>query len=77
LHHSKRLGRAGDVWHAPVFITLTGGNIGWQIGVQSSDIVLVHQNDTYAEHGVFGIDHVAWGLLLPGLSVDVGTMLNA
>lgn len=31
----------GGVWHAPVFITLTGGNIGWQIGVQSSDIVLV------------------------------------
>ncbi|TWU48025.1 lipid-binding SYLF domain-containing protein [Rubripirellula reticaptiva] len=29
------------VWHAPVFITLTGGNIGWQIGVQSSDIILV------------------------------------
>ena len=28
-------------WHAPVFITLTGGNIGWQVGVQSSDIVLV------------------------------------
>lgn len=29
------------VWHAPVFITLTGGNIGWQAGLQSSDIVLV------------------------------------
>lgn len=29
------------VWHAPVFMTLTGGNIGWQIGVQSSDIILV------------------------------------
>jgi lipid-binding SYLF domain-containing protein len=29
------------VWHAPVFITLTGGNLGWQVGVQSSDIVLV------------------------------------
>lgn len=29
------------IWHAPVFITLTGGNIGWQIGVQSSDLVLV------------------------------------
>lgn len=28
-------------WHAPVFISLTGGNIGWQAGVQSSDIVLV------------------------------------
>lgn len=29
------------VWHAPVFITLVGGNIGWQVGVQSSDIILV------------------------------------
>ncbi|WP_417732694.1 lipid-binding SYLF domain-containing protein [Rosistilla oblonga] len=29
------------IWHAPVFITLTGGNIGWQAGLQSSDIVLV------------------------------------
>lgn len=28
-------------WHAPVFITLTGGNIGWQVGLQSSDLVLV------------------------------------
>ena len=28
-------------WHAPVFISLTGGNIGWQVGVQSSDIILV------------------------------------
>jgi len=28
-------------WRAPVFITLSGGNIGWQVGVQSSDILLV------------------------------------
>ncbi len=33
------------IWHAPVFITLTGGNIGWQIGVQSSDIVLVFKTE--------------------------------
>jgi lipid-binding SYLF domain-containing protein len=32
---------ADGVWHAPVFITLTGGNIGWQAGLQSSDIILV------------------------------------
>ncbi len=32
---------ADGLWHAPVFITLTGGNVGWQIGVQSSDIILV------------------------------------
>tara|TARA_R110002073_G_scaffold1987_2_gene13940 strand:- start:6912 stop:8012 length:1101 start_codon:yes stop_codon:yes gene_type:complete len=33
------------VWHAPVFITLTGGNIGWQVGVQSSDIILVFKTE--------------------------------
>jgi lipid-binding SYLF domain-containing protein len=32
---------ADGVWHAPVFITLTGGNVGWQVGVQASDIILV------------------------------------
>jgi SH3 domain-containing YSC84-like protein 1 len=32
------------MWHAPVFITLTGGNIGWQAGVQSSDIILVFKS---------------------------------
>ncbi|MEQ8787764.1 MAG: lipid-binding SYLF domain-containing protein [Pirellulaceae bacterium] len=30
----------GD-WRMPVFISLTGGNIGYQIGVQSTDLVLV------------------------------------
>ena len=28
-------------WHAPVFVTLTGGSIGWQVGVQSTDVILV------------------------------------
>jgi lipid-binding SYLF domain-containing protein len=28
-------------WRAPVFLTLTGGSIGWQAGAQASDIVLV------------------------------------
>lgn len=28
-------------WQAPSFISLTGGNVGWQIGVQSTDVVLV------------------------------------
>ena len=31
-------------WQAPVFITLTGGNIGWQAGVQATDVVLVFQD---------------------------------
>ncbi len=28
-------------WTAPMFITITGGSIGWQIGVQATDLVLV------------------------------------
>ena len=28
-------------WHAPVFVSLTGGNVGWQVGIQSSDVILV------------------------------------
>lgn len=32
---------ARGVWSNPAFITLTGGSIGWQVGVQSTDIVLV------------------------------------
>ncbi len=28
-------------WHAPVFISMTGGNIGWQAGLQATDVVLV------------------------------------
>jgi lipid-binding SYLF domain-containing protein len=34
--------RAGhDDWELPVFISLTGGNIGWQVGLQSTDLILV------------------------------------
>jgi lipid-binding SYLF domain-containing protein len=32
-------------WSSPVFVTLTGGSIGFQAGVQSSDVVLVFRND--------------------------------
>jgi len=28
-------------WRAPLFVTLTGGSIGWQAGAQSTDLVLV------------------------------------
>lgn len=35
-------------WSAPVFVQLTGGSFGWQIGGQSTDLVLVAMN----EHGL-------------------------
>ncbi|MFO0947141.1 MAG: lipid-binding SYLF domain-containing protein [Planctomycetota bacterium] len=31
-------------WSNPVFLTITGGSLGWQAGAQSTDIVLVFMN---------------------------------
>jgi len=33
-----------NVWHYPVMVTLTGASFGWQIGAQSTDIILVFKN---------------------------------
>jgi lipid-binding SYLF domain-containing protein len=33
----------GD-WSNPIFITLSGGSIGWQVGAQSADIILVFKS---------------------------------
>ncbi len=38
-------------WSNPAFITLTGGSLGWQIGAQSTDIILVFKT----REGVDGI----------------------
>lgn len=32
-------------WSNPAFITLTGGSIGWQVGAEAADIVLVLANE--------------------------------
>jgi lipid-binding SYLF domain-containing protein len=36
-------------WSNPVFITLTGGSIGWQIGAESTDVVLIFKNKRSVE----------------------------
>jgi lipid-binding SYLF domain-containing protein len=36
-------------WSNPVFITLSGGSVGWQIGAQSTDIVLVFKTKKSVE----------------------------
>lgn len=36
-------------WSNPVFITITGGSIGWQIGVESIDIILVFKSSRSIE----------------------------
>ena len=36
--------RTPNGWSAPVFVQLAGGSFGWQIGGQSTDLVLVAMN---------------------------------
>lgn len=36
--------RATNTWSNPAFVNMTGGSIGWQIGVESVDLVLLVMN---------------------------------
>ncbi len=51
-------------WSNPAFITLTGGSIGWQIGAQSSDIILVFKSRK-------GIDSIQNGKLTLGANASI------
>ena len=44
-HGLMSLKTADGTWSNPVFVTLTGGSIGFQAGVQSADVVLVFRTD--------------------------------
>ena len=46
-------------WSNPAFITLTGGSVGWQIGAQSTDVILVFKNRG-------GVERIANGKLTLG-----------
>lgn len=41
-------------WTAPTFVELTGGSVGWQLGVQSTDVVLVFKNKQGIENLLSG-----------------------
>lgn len=42
--------RTTGSWSLPTFVQMTGGSIGWQIGVQSVDLVLLVMNKDGVEH---------------------------
>ncbi len=53
-----------DSWSNPAFITLTGGSIGWQVGVDSTDVILVFKTRK-------GVDGIANGKLTLGANATV------
>jgi lipid-binding SYLF domain-containing protein len=54
----------GSTWSNPAFVTLTGGSFGWQIGAQSTDIILVFKTRR-------GIDDIAQGKLTLGADAAI------
>jgi lipid-binding SYLF domain-containing protein len=48
-------------WSNPVFITLVGGGIGWQAGIQSTDLVLVFKTSRSLDRILRGKDKVTLG----------------
>lgn len=41
-------------WSNPVFISVTGGSVGWQIGAQSTDVILVFKSKKSVEGMIDG-----------------------
>lgn len=41
---------AKGAWQSPQFITITGGGIGWQAGVQSTDVILVFRSQSSVQN---------------------------
>ena len=51
-------------WSNPSFITITGGSIGWQIGVQKADIILVFKSRK-------SIDNITQGKFTLGVDASI------
>src|SRR5690606_13780874 len=51
-------------WSNPAFVTLTGGSFGWQIGAQSTDIILVFKTRE-------GVDNISKGKLTLGADASI------
>ena len=56
--------RDDNSWSNPAFVTLTGGSFGFQIGAQSTDVILVFKTR-------MGIDNIANGKLTLGADASI------
>jgi len=51
-------------WSNPAFIAMTGGSVGWQVGAQSTDVILVFRTRK-------GVENIANGKLTLGADASV------
>jgi lipid-binding SYLF domain-containing protein len=64
-------------WSNPVFIALAGGSFGWQIGVQSADIVLVFRSRRSLERVLRGKGKLTLGADVAVAAGPVGRQAEA
>lgn len=64
-------------WSNPVFVSLTGGSIGWQVGVQSTDIVLVFKTRAGLERIMRGRGKLTLGADIAVAAGPVGRQAEA
>ncbi len=66
-----------DYEHKRIDYARAGISEYWIVDPQENQVtVLVLQGSIYMEHGVFRIDDIASGRLLPRLRIDARAMLN-
>lgn len=53
-----------DTWSNPAFVTITGGSVGWQAGVNSTDIILVFKTRK-------GVTNISNGKLTLGADASI------
>jgi lipid-binding SYLF domain-containing protein len=66
----------GD-WSNPVFISLAGGSVGWQAGVQSTDVLLVFKTQDSLKRILEGKDKVTLGADVAVAAGPVGRQAGA
>jgi lipid-binding SYLF domain-containing protein len=66
----------GD-WSNPVFISLAGGSVGWQAGVQSTDVILVFKTREGVRRLLEGKDKVTLGADIGVAAGPVGRQAEA
>lgn len=53
-----------DTWSNPAFVTITGGSVGWQAGVESTDVILVFKSRK-------GVANISGGKLTLGADASI------
>jgi lipid-binding SYLF domain-containing protein len=64
-------------WSYPLFVTFSGGSIGWQAGVQSSDLVLLFINRSSLDRLMKGVGKVTLGTDVSVAAGPVGKQTEA